>query len=234
MSRLQIRCAGLEEAEQAQALLRDLLPTCRLCLRHGARCEYEYALKAAGRPKKCAENVVRCVLPYDGADYDRVRRASAGLPVSSPSLVSPGAVPPGLSPLPQAVGDTPAWSWPSVTSASTSASLGWLADEPREGGDIGSQATNGTADDRPTANSLPVATPNSPNEDWSGSPATRVEDILPWSDACYLMSLHTTHQHALGPVIHKPTFALDLLNRKDMVDDPFRAMICSMSESHLP
>lgn len=56
-----------------------------------------------------------------------------------------------------------------------------------------------------------------------------VEDVLPWVDANFFLSLHLRQQHFLTPFVHKPTFALDILHRRDKSDERFRAVLFSMS-----
>lgn len=58
----------------------------------------------------------------------------------------------------------------------------------------------------------------------------QVEAIGTWSEFCFFVSLFMRHQHALVPLIHKPTFAMDVLNRKDQRDEAFRGLLFSIGE----
>ena len=64
-------------------------------------------------------------------------------------------------------------------------------------------------------------------------PATRpdipqIESVAPWQDICFFLSLHMKHQHGLMPLVHKPTFAQDVLQRRDLGDEVFRGLLCSI------
>lgn len=63
-----------------------------------------------------------------------------------------------------------------------------------------------------------------------GGPMIQVEAIGTWSEFCFFVSLFMRHQHALVPLIHKPTFAMDVLNRKDQRDESFRGLLFSIGE----
>lgn len=55
-----------------------------------------------------------------------------------------------------------------------------------------------------------------------------IEDVLSWSDVCYFVSLFLKDQHCLVPLVHKPTFSQDVVNRRDKRDEAFRGLLCSM------
>jgi hypothetical protein len=54
------------------------------------------------------------------------------------------------------------------------------------------------------------------------------EDLAEWVDICFFLSLHTRHQHALVPLVHQPSFALDVLHRRDQRDESFRCLLISL------
>jgi len=59
-----------------------------------------------------------------------------------------------------------------------------------------------------------------------------IEDIAPWQDVCEFLTLYLKYQHALVPIVHKPSFTTDLLQRRDKTDPEFRALLLSLGESH--
>jgi hypothetical protein len=56
------------------------------------------------------------------------------------------------------------------------------------------------------------------------------EDLAEWVDICFFLSLHTRHQHALVPLVHQPSFAQDVLHRRDQRDESFRCLLISLGE----
>jgi hypothetical protein len=61
----------------------------------------------------------------------------------------------------------------------------------------------------------------------------QVEAIGTWSEFCFFVSLFMRHQHALVPLVHKPTFAMDVLNRKDQRDEAFRGLLFSIGKQDI-
>lgn len=59
----------------------------------------------------------------------------------------------------------------------------------------------------------------------------QIEAVAAWHDVCFFISLHMRHQHGLMPLVHKPTFAQDVLQRRDKTDETFRGLLCSIGES---
>lgn len=55
-----------------------------------------------------------------------------------------------------------------------------------------------------------------------------MDKVLPWADVCFFLSLFLKDQHCLVPVVHKPTFSQDVLNRRDRRDEAFRGLLCSI------
>lgn len=58
----------------------------------------------------------------------------------------------------------------------------------------------------------------------------QIEEIAPWCDISYFIGLYLRYQHALMPLVHKPTFTNDIVLRKDRSDETFRALLLSLSE----
>jgi hypothetical protein len=56
------------------------------------------------------------------------------------------------------------------------------------------------------------------------------EDLAEWVDICFFLSLHTRHQHALVPLVHQPSFAQDVLHRRDQRDESFRCLLISVGK----
>nr|XP_018263979.1 uncharacterized protein I303_03857 [Kwoniella dejecticola CBS 10117]OBR86137.1 hypothetical protein I303_03857 [Kwoniella dejecticola CBS 10117] len=55
-----------------------------------------------------------------------------------------------------------------------------------------------------------------------------IDVVAPWSDISFFISLHMIHQHSLVPIVHRPTFANDLLHRRDQRDETFRGFLASI------
>lgn len=58
----------------------------------------------------------------------------------------------------------------------------------------------------------------------------QIEAVLKWPVVIFFLALYTKHQHHLMPLVHKPTFAQDVLSRKDRHDEVFRALLLSLGE----
>lgn len=71
---------------------------------------------------------------------------------------------------------------------------------------------------------LPQVHPATPHD------IPQIEAVAAWSDICFFVSLHMRHQHGLMPLVHKPTFAQDVLQRRDVADETFRGLLCSIGE----
>jgi hypothetical protein len=59
----------------------------------------------------------------------------------------------------------------------------------------------------------------------------QIDAVVAWHDVCFFISLHMRHQHGLMPLVHKPTFAQDVLQRRDVGDETFRGLLCSIGKS---
>lgn len=57
-----------------------------------------------------------------------------------------------------------------------------------------------------------------------------IEAVAAWGDVTFFISLHVRHQHALVPFMHRPSFAWDILFRRDQRDEAFRGLLFSISE----
>jgi hypothetical protein len=58
----------------------------------------------------------------------------------------------------------------------------------------------------------------------------QIETVLNWPVVIFFLALYTKHQHHLMPLVHVPTFAQDVLSRKDRHDEVFRAVLLSLGE----
>jgi hypothetical protein len=63
------------------------------------------------------------------------------------------------------------------------------------------------------------------------SPFHQIETVTSWTNIEFFIQLYLKHQHALVPIVHKPTFRSDLLDRRDRTDPEFRALLLSLGES---
>lgn len=59
----------------------------------------------------------------------------------------------------------------------------------------------------------------------------QIEVLAPWDDISFFISLHMRNQHVLVPLMHKPSFAQDVISRCDREDETFRCLLISISES---
>lgn len=62
-------------------------------------------------------------------------------------------------------------------------------------------------------------------------PFPQISAFASWETIGYFLSLHMLHQHVLTPLVHQPSFARDLLHRRDVQDEPFRGLLLSIGES---
>lgn len=61
------------------------------------------------------------------------------------------------------------------------------------------------------------------------SPELDIEDVTDWSTVTFFASLYLKYNHALSPIVHKPTFAHDLATRRDKSDRQFRSFLLGLS-----
>lgn len=61
----------------------------------------------------------------------------------------------------------------------------------------------------------------------------QLEQVISWENASFFLSLYLRFQHALMPLVHKPTFSKDLLDRRFSKDEVFRGLIFSLSKYRL-
>lgn len=61
------------------------------------------------------------------------------------------------------------------------------------------------------------------------APDLEVEDVTDWSTVTFFTSLYLKFNHALSPIVHKPTFAHDLATRRDKTDRQFRSFLLGLS-----
>lgn len=77
--------------------------------------------------------------------------------------------------------------------------------------------------------SLPLHRPSH-----SSSGVLQLEQVISWANAAFFLRLYLKYQHALMPLVHKPTFAKDIVDRRDKTDEVFRGLLFSLSRSFLP
>jgi hypothetical protein len=86
-----------------------------------------------------------------------------------------------------------------------------------------------------SASQPPVAAPSLPNHTEEPKRAAQaipsIEEVTSWANVSFFVSLHIKHQHALVPLVHKPSFADDMLHRRDETDEQFRGLLSSIGES---
>jgi hypothetical protein len=63
-------------------------------------------------------------------------------------------------------------------------------------------------------------------------PFPQIVTFATWEAVGFFLSLHMRHQHVLTPLVHQPSFARDLLHRRDVHDEPFRGLLLSIGESY--
>ncbi len=61
-----------------------------------------------------------------------------------------------------------------------------------------------------------------------GVDISRIENFASWDEIGFFLSLHMKHQHMLVPLVHRPSFAQDVLHRRDEGDEAFRGLLLSM------
>jgi hypothetical protein len=76
---------------------------------------------------------------------------------------------------------------------------------------------------------IPSDTPENIASDFK--PTDQIESLMSWDDISFFLSLFINHQHILVPLVHKPSFAQDVLMRRDRTDITFRCLLISMGES---
>jgi hypothetical protein len=64
----------------------------------------------------------------------------------------------------------------------------------------------------------------------ASKPPDSIEAIMPWDDVSFFVSLYIRYQHVLVPLVHKPTFAQEVLARRDREDSLFRCLLISIGE----
>jgi hypothetical protein len=62
-------------------------------------------------------------------------------------------------------------------------------------------------------------------------PFPQIVTFASWEAVGFFLSLHMRHQHVLTPLVHQPSFARDLLHRRDVHDEAFRGLLLSIGES---
>lgn len=81
----------------------------------------------------------------------------------------------------------------------------------------------------PNSNRLPR-----PSERFYNSlqpPDLDIEDVTDWTTVTFFTSLYLKYNHALSPIVHKPTFAHDLATRRDKTDRQFRSLLFGLGKN---
>ncbi|AAW45173.2 expressed protein [Cryptococcus deneoformans JEC21] len=55
-----------------------------------------------------------------------------------------------------------------------------------------------------------------------------IESVASWDEVGFFLSLYLKYQHPLLPLVHRPTFAQDVLHRRDRIDEAFRGLLLSI------
>lgn len=63
---------------------------------------------------------------------------------------------------------------------------------------------------------------------WEQQQQLSLDDLVDWADVCWFVSLFLREHHCLVPLVHKPSFAQDVVSRRDRRDEGFRGLLCSM------
>jgi hypothetical protein len=61
-------------------------------------------------------------------------------------------------------------------------------------------------------------------------PFPQIVTFASWETVGFFLSLHMRHQHVLTPLVHQPSFARDLLHRRDLHDEAFRGLLLSIGK----
>jgi hypothetical protein len=116
-----------------------------------------------------------------------------------------------------------------LAQSSTASCIGENA--PVNSGSLGHDSLQGGGEDRlehrDYSNPVQAVHP-APLAKQDSSP--QIEEIAPRCDVSYFIGLYLQYQHALMPLVHKPTFTNDIVLRKDRSDETFRALLLSLSE----
>ncbi|GMK56592.1 hypothetical protein CspeluHIS016_0304320 [Cutaneotrichosporon spelunceum] len=224
-----VKCQLLGDDELDQARARGVGDRCRGCFVADKECTYHYVHKKPGRPLGSGRRCTPAPAPTDsagvplgldlgggpaaGSIFGSARTAWCPHPIELPLEV-------GLSELAGVA--TAELFRPIATSdpaTSTTAALAANVISPHNPSLRSAQTTPVPLEPtplllNPTLNADP---------DWDS-----LDSVLPWPDVCYFLALFLRDQHCIVPVVHKQSFALDVLNRRDRNDEAFHGLICSM------
>ncbi|AFR94585.2 hypothetical protein C343_02669 [Cryptococcus neoformans C23] len=66
--------------------------------------------------------------------------------------------------------------------------------------------------------------------EWLGNSRviSTIESVASWDEVGFFLSLYLKYQHPLLPLVHRPTFAQDVLHRRDRNDEAFRGLLLSI------
>ncbi|KIR59192.1 hypothetical protein I314_04705 [Cryptococcus bacillisporus CA1873] len=73
---------------------------------------------------------------------------------------------------------------------------------------------------------------DSSRTEWLGNSRviSTIESVASWEEVGFFLSLYLKHQHPLLPLVHRPSFAQDVLHRRDRVDEAFRGLLLSIGK----
>lgn len=223
---------------------------CRNCARRAERCTYEYTPKKPGRPRayvpSCSSSSPSCLADPTPSP---IRRSVGGAhPRWDEISTSPQSPAVSLSPVMYADFSS-GGGGAGPSSAAAAAAAAPLMEPMAYGGfpmqpqlsdygfglpllENGEYAMPGSVPipppPPPQLPDLPVAAGSAVG---AGADAdiTRLETFASWDDISFFLALHVKHQHVLVPLVHRPSFAQDVVHRRDEGDEAFRGLILSMS-----
>ncbi|KAL1413725.1 hypothetical protein Q8F55_001507 [Vanrija albida] len=188
---------------------------CRNCARRAERCTYEYTPKKPGRPRAPIRRSVGGAHPR----WDDVS-TSPQSPDVSLSPVAMYADMGGVAAAMEQQQPVYAGGFPMQAQLSVEYGFGLPL---LENGEYALAAVPPIP--------VPQALPDLPLAGSAAGPDAdigRLESFASWDDISFFLALHMKHQHVLVPLVHRPSFAQDVLHRRDEGDEAFRGLILSM------
>ncbi|KLT45847.1 hypothetical protein CC85DRAFT_281999 [Cutaneotrichosporon oleaginosum] len=223
-----VKCHPLSDEELETARARGVGDRCRGCFVADKECTHHYVHKKPGRPLGSSRRRTPVPAPTNSAGVPLSLDLGAG-PVSGSIF---GSARTALYPFPM---DVPL----EVDLSDRASGGGELFSVPGPSCLMHTPALASSIN-RPTsvANAPELATPRHSTHttpvplDGAHADADldgrSLDAVLPWADATHFLHLFLRDQHCLVPVVHAPTFGLDLLKRRDRKDEAFRGLLCSM------
>ncbi|BEJ13508.1 hypothetical protein CspHIS471_0306820 [Cutaneotrichosporon sp. HIS471] len=232
-----VKCQLLNDDELLQDRARGVGERCRGCFVAGKECTHHYVHKKPGRPLGSGRRRTPAPAPTDsagvplGLDLGR-GPASGSIFGSARTALYPYSIEVPLEVgLSELAGVAAVQLFSPVTAALPDPAGAALASSVHafstQTTPLHSTPTTPAPPDLTPApqESIPVPLGPIPDADPDGR---SLDAVLPWPDACHFLALFLRDQHCVVPVVHKQSFALDLLNRRDRTDEAFRGLLCSM------